>query len=121
MAFTTLCKTLAMNTLRILFAFLIASAIGCSKSQETLSPDDRRLVPVYAELLVLRERYQSPSSSLDSLSYQHTADSVLATVGMSQNDFSKRITELAMTQKVFQEFQTKVRMYLDSTRTKPKQ
>jgi hypothetical protein len=109
-----------MNTLRILFALLLASTIGCSKSQETLSPDDRRLVPVYAELLVLREQYESPASSLDSVNYHHKADSVLGTVGLSQKEFSARVTELALSQKVFQEFQTTVRMYLDSTKTKPR-
>jgi len=110
-----------MNTPKILFVVLLAFAAGCSKSQETLSPSDLRLVPVYAELLVAREKYQSSSSSIDSLVYRHTADSLLGTVSMSQTELSKRITELAVSQKLFQEFQTKVRMYLDSTRTRPKQ
>jgi hypothetical protein len=110
-----------MNTHRILFALLLASAAGCSKSQETLGSGDEKLVPVYAELVVLRERYQAPSSSFDSLTYRRTADSLLGTIGMSQSEFSERITELAMSQKVFQEFQTKVRMYIDSTRTRAKQ
>ena len=107
-----------MNTLRILFALLLASAAGCSKSQETLSPEDSKLVPVYAELLALREQYEAPASSLDSVTYHHKADSLLGTVGMSQTEFSAKVTELALSQKVFQEFQTKVRMYLDSTKTK---
>ncbi|HCA78593.1 MAG TPA: hypothetical protein DEP53_02550 [Bacteroidetes bacterium] len=109
-----------MNTLRLLFALLVASAIGCSKSQETLGPDDRELVPVYAELLVLREQYESPASLLDSVTYRQKADSVLLAVGMSREEFSAKVSELALSQKVFQEFQTKVRMYLDSTKTKPR-
>ena len=110
-----------MNTRQIPLALLLVAAAGCSKSQETLDSGDRRLVPVYAELMVLRERYQASSSSLDSLTYRHTADSVLGTIGLSQSEFSEQITELALSQQVFQDFQTKVRMYLDSTRTKPRQ
>jgi hypothetical protein len=109
-----------MNTLRTLFALLLVSAAGCSKSQETLSPEQHKLVPVYAELLAMREQFQSPGSPLDSLTYQHKADSVLGTISMSQNEFSAKLTELALSQKVFQEFQTNVRIYLDSTRTKPR-
>lgn len=109
-----------MNTIRILFVLLLASAIGCSKSQQTLGSEDHKLVPVYAEILVLREQYESPASSLDSVMYRHKADSVLGIIGMSQKEFSARVTELALSQKVFQEFQTKVRMHLDSTKTKPR-
>ncbi len=110
-----------MNTKPILLAFLLVSLVACSKSPETLSSDDRRLVPVYAELMVLREQYQSPTSLLDSLMYRHKVDSVLGIHGMSQDQFSKKVTDLAVSRRVFQEFQTQVRMYLDSSRTKPKQ
>jgi hypothetical protein len=109
-----------MDTPRILFAMLLVSVAGCSKSQETLSQSDVKLVPVYAELLVARERFQSPASTIDSLHHRRMADSILGTAGISQTEFSTRIAELAVSQKLYQEFQNRVRMYLDSTRTTPK-
>ena len=106
-----------MNKLQILFLLLLATAVGCSGTPDSLSADNARLVPVYAELLVLREQYQAPGSQLDSLTHRRKADSLLATVSLTQEEFTTKITELGKSQKLFQEFQQQVRMYLDKTKS----
>jgi hypothetical protein len=110
-----------MNTPRILLLLLIASATGCSKSQESLSSDDQKLVPVYAELLVLREGYQSHALRIDSTAYQQKVDSLLRSIGISQKEFSTRLSEIAGSQKVSQEFHAQVRLELERKKSSPQQ
>lgn len=106
-----------MKKLPILSPLLLAGAIGCSGTPDSLNADQARLVPVYAELLVLREQFQAPGSQLDSLTHRRKADSLLATIGVTQEEFTNKITELGKSQKQYQEFQLQVRMVLDKTKS----
>jgi hypothetical protein len=111
-----------MHPIKIRHAFLItiaASLLGCAKPQQTLTPADEKIVPVYAELLLLGEEFKSPRSSLDSAAFQREMQSILSKNGMTKDEFSDRLKTLAQSQELFSQFQTCVHSELEQR--KPKQ
>ena len=111
-----------MHPIKIRYAFLIAiaaSLVGCAKPQQTLTPADEKIVPVYAELLLLGEEFKSPRSSLDSAAFQRETQSILSRNGLTKDRFSDRLKAVAQSQELFSQFQTRVHNELELR--KPKQ
>ncbi|MDP2885882.1 MAG: hypothetical protein Q8P51_12775 [Ignavibacteria bacterium] len=111
-----------MHPIKIRHAFLIAiaaSLLGCAKPQQTLTPADEKIVPIYAELLLLGEEFKSPRSSLDSAAFQREMQSILSKNGMTKDELSDRLKTLAQSQELFSQFQTRVHSELEQR--KPKQ
>ena len=92
--------------------------IGCSKPQQSLTPEDEKLVPVYTTLIVMSEEFRSLHSQLDSAQYQIKVDSLLATNGLTKKEFTDRLSSLAQLPDMFQQFQTKVYGELEHRRSK---
>ena len=110
-----------MHALKTLFAFaivLFALQIGCSPQQKELTSADEQLVPVYAELLTLSEELRSPRPTLDSAAYQSRVQAILMKNGLTKEELSNRLTNLAQSQEVFSQFQTKVHSELDRRKSK---
>jgi hypothetical protein len=111
-----------MHPIKIRHAFLIAiaaSLLGCAKPQQTLTPADEKIVPVYAELLLLGEEFKSPRSSIDSAAFQREVQSILSRNGLTKDKLSDRLKALAQSQELFSQFQTHVHRELELH--KPKQ
>ncbi|MCX6134049.1 MAG: hypothetical protein NTU47_09580 [Ignavibacteriales bacterium] len=107
-----------MNTRPFLLFALIALQFGCSRQQKDLTPADEKLVPVYAELLMLNEELKSPRPTIDSTAYQSQVHAVLSTNGLTREEFSSRMIALAQSQEVFSQFQTKVHAELERRKSK---
>lgn len=111
-----------MHLMKTRYAFLFAlaaSLFGCSRPQQTLTPEDEKIVPVYAELLLLGEEFKSPRSSLDSAAFQREVQSILLKNGLTKDELSDRLEALAQSQELFSQFQTNVHNELEHR--KPKQ
>ena len=92
---------------------------GCSRPPTDLSSADEKLVPVYADLLMLSEELKSPRPTLDSAAYQLQVQSILSKYELTKEEFTIRMKALAQSQAVFSQFQTKVHNNLEQR--KPKQ
>jgi hypothetical protein len=108
----------AMHTLRTLIPILFIFLIGCSRSQSDLSPDDRKLAPVHTDLLLLKEEFSQPASGLDSASYQQRLQQIFSKAGITQEEFSQRLTTLARSQEAFQQFQTLVALEVEKRKSR---
>lgn len=91
---------------------------GCSRQPKELSSEGEKLVPVYADLLMLSEELKSPRPSLDSAAYQQQVQSLLSRNGLTKEEFSVRMKTLAQSQEVFTQFQTKVHNNLEQRKSK---
>ncbi len=105
-------------------AFLVLFTIltlmcGCAKRKENLTPDDEKLVPVYAGLLLLSEDYRASLSQPDSIAYRREVDSILSKNGLTRELFLNQLKVLAQSPLVYQQFAEKVRKDLEHR--KPKQ
>jgi hypothetical protein len=103
--------------LSILFVILLLSS-GCAKRKETLSPDDVKLVPVYAGLVMLSEEYKASASQPDTAVYQHQVDSLLANNGLTRDEFSNRLKLLAQSPLAYQQFTEMVRKDLEHRKSR---
>jgi hypothetical protein len=103
----------------LLLFVVLALMCGCAKRKENLTTDDEKLVPVYAELLMLSEEFKVVPSQPDSIAYRREVDSILSTNGLTRELFSKKLKILAQTPVVYQQFAEKVRKDLEHR--KPKQ
>jgi hypothetical protein len=107
-----------MNPLHVAAITLGVFLIGCSKPQQALTPADEKLVPVYADLLVMSEDFRSPKTTIDSARYQSEVQSLLTKNALTKEEFSNRLRALAQLPDVFQQFQTKVYSELEHRRSK---
>ena len=104
----------------ILLLFVVLALLcSCAKRKENLTPDDEKLVPVYAGLLMLSEEYKASPSQPDSVAYQRDIDSILSINGMTRELFLNKLKTLAQSPVVYQQFAEKVRKDLEHR--KPKQ
>jgi hypothetical protein len=103
----------------ILLLFLILALLcGCAKRKENLTPDDEKLVPVYAELLLLSEEYKASASQPDSAAYRQIVDSVLSATSLTREQFSYQLKVLAQSPPVYQQFTEKVRKDIEHRKSK---
>jgi hypothetical protein len=104
----------------ILTLFIILTLMcGCAKRKENLTPNDEKLVPVYASLLLLSEEFKASTSQPDSAAYRMEVDSILTKNGLTQEVFLNKITILSQSPLAYQQFNEKVRKELEHR--KPKQ
>jgi hypothetical protein len=101
-----------------LVMLLTALYTGCSRPPKDLTPSDEKLVPVYADLLMLSEELKSPRPTLDSAAYQREVQSILSSNGLTKEEFSGRMKILAQSQEIFTQFQTKVHNNLEQRKSK---
>ena len=106
-----------MPAIVVLFLFL-ALMCGCTKRKENLTPDDEKLVPVYAGLLLLSEEYKTSALQPDSAALRREIDSILSTNGLTRESFSNQLKVLAQSPPVYQQFAEKVRKDLEHRKPK---
>jgi hypothetical protein len=102
----------------IVLLFVLTLISSCAKRKENLTAEDEKLVPIYAGLLLLSEEYKGASQP-DSTNYQSQVDSILSKNGLTREQFSNRLKDLAQSPPVYQQFTEKVRKDLEQR--KPKQ
>ena len=107
-----------MKALHIVSLSVGLMLIGCAKPPQTLTPNDAKLVPVYASLLVMSEEFRLSHAPLDSAHYQTEVQTLLTDNGLTKEEFSNRLHSLAQQPDVFQDFQTKVFAELEHRRSK---
>ncbi|HTY35945.1 MAG TPA: hypothetical protein VMH23_02485 [Bacteroidota bacterium] len=107
-----------MNKRLSLLIFLVVLLAGCSGKPADLSPSDEKLVPLYADLLMLNEDLKAPRPTLDSAAYQSRLHSILASGGLTQEELTKRLAALAQSPDLFNQFQSKVHVELESRKAK---
>ena len=107
-----------MPAILVLFLFL-ALMCGCTKRKENLTPNDEKLVPVYAGLLLLSEEYKTSALQPDSAVLRREVDSILSTNGLTRELFLNQLKVLAQSPLVYQQFTERVRKDLEHR--KPKQ
>jgi hypothetical protein len=90
---------------------------GCSGSHRDLAAGDD-LVSAYAELILVREEFRQRPASFDSTSYQQRVREILSKRGLTEEELSDRLTDLAQSQEAFQRFQSLVREELEKSRPK---
>jgi hypothetical protein len=106
-----------MSATLVLFV-LLSLMCGCAKRKENLTPDDERLVPVYAGLLLLSEEYKASASQPDSAAYRCGVDSILSENGLTRELFLNKLKMLAQSPPVHQQFAEKVRKDLEHRKSK---
>ena len=98
----------------ILTLFIILTLIvGCAKRKENLTPDDEKLVPVYANLLLMSEQIKVSTFQPDSAAYRKAVDSLLSNNGLTQEAFLNKLTVLSQSPLAYQQFNEKVRKELE--------
>jgi hypothetical protein len=103
----------------ILLLFVALTLLyGCAKRKENLTPDDEKLVPVYAGLLILSEGYKASPSQPDSIAYRRDVDSILSANGLTRDLFLNKLKILAQSPVVYQQFAEKVRKDLEHRKSK---
>ncbi len=86
-----------------LFCCALLVVFGC----ETSSPPDVRsgqLAKAYSSLLLSREEWQSPRSTLTAEQYQSKVDSVLVQNGFTRESFYKTLQQIAREPAAFRSF-----------------
>lgn len=106
-----------MPAILVLFTIL-ALMCGCAKRKENLTPNDEKLVPVYAGLLLLSEEYKASASQPDSSMYRREVDSILSANGLTRELFLNQLKVLAQSPPVYQQFTEKVRKDLEHRKPK---
>jgi hypothetical protein len=108
-----------VTTSRFAFAIVLFSLqFGCSSRQKELTSGDEKLIPVYAELLVLSEELKAPRPALDSAAYQSQVQAILSRNGLTKQGIADRIMTLAQSQELFSQFQTRVHSELEQRKSK---
>jgi hypothetical protein len=105
------------SAISILFVCLVLLS-GCAKRKETLTPDDEKLVPVYAGLVMLSEEFKASTSQPDTALYRHQVDSLLSNNEMSREAFSNKLRLLAQSPLAYQQFTERVRKDLEHRKPK---
>ena len=103
---------------QVLWITFLVVLFGCSRQQHELTPADKKLVPVSAELLMLSEELKSPRQKPDSVAYEKEVQAILSGNGLTREEFSARLKALAQSQELFSQFQTEVHNDLEQRKAK---
>ena len=81
--------------LLLIVAFLVAASSGCTERPPSLSPAQVRIASTYADVVLLRERYLGKDSLLTISVYNRSIDSSLAACGLTKDQFTRQVQEIA--------------------------
>lgn len=107
----------SLKSLLISFVFLSLLS-ACERDQSAPSTNDDQLLETYADLLVLNEQFKSSSSTMDSTHYAAQFQQILATRGITQEQFRNQVMAQLGSPQKFRQFYDKLYAKIEQRRTK---